>query len=177
MSIAGMIMDVVLISLLVAALAYGFRLERRLKVLREGQVGFALAVNELNGAATRAESAVATLREASQETDLLHDRIVKARALKTELTTFIDRASIRPRSAPEPAAVAAAAAEPAPRPAPKPVPRPAAPPARREGPTGMAAAAGPVLHALAANHAAQQSLNLARRKLDDDMFEPALKTA
>ena len=41
----------------------------------------------------------------------------------------------------------------------------------------MAAAAGPVLHALAANHAGQQSLNLARRKLEDDMFEPALKTA
>ena len=174
MSIAGMVLDFVLISLLVAALAYGFRLERRLKVLREGQVGFALAVNELNGAASRAESAVATLREASQETDLLHDRIVKARALKNELTTFIERAPVRPRPAPEAAPVAAA--EPAPRPAPRPVPRPAPQP-RRDGPTGMAAAAGPVLHALAANHAAQQSLNLARRKLDDDMFEPALKTA
>lgn len=170
MSEAGMILDVLLIALLLAALGYGVRLEAKLKALREGQVGFAKAVGELNGAAARAEAALSTLRNASEETDLLHDRIVKARALKTELTTFIDRVPVRPQ----------AAVRPAPAPAPEAreeTPRPAARPAVHQGPTGMKAAAGPVLQALAANQAAQQSINRARRKLDDEIFQPALKTA
>ena len=60
----GMIMDAVLMLLLVAAVGYGVKLERKLKALREGQVAFAQAVGELNAAAGRAESALATLRAA-----------------------------------------------------------------------------------------------------------------
>jgi len=41
-------------------------------------------VTELNSAAGRAEQALATLRASGQETDLLHDRIIKARAVKVE---------------------------------------------------------------------------------------------
>jgi len=156
-----MILDVLLIALLLAALVYGVRLEAKLRALREGQVGFAKAVGELNGAAARAEAAISTLRNASEETDLLHDRIVKARALKSELAAFIEGVPLRSqaaRTAPPASAPAARPAEPAARePAPRAAPRPA----------------GPVLQALAANQAAQQSINRARRKLDEDLFQPA----
>ena len=171
MSQAGMILDVLLIALLLAALGYGVRLEAKLRALREGQVGFAKAVGELNGAAARAEAAISTLRNASEETDLLHDRIVKARALKSELAAFIEGVPLRSQAArTAPAASEARPAGPVERePAPRVAPRPAA----HQGPTGMKAAAGPVLQALAANQAAQQSINRARRKLDEDLFQPA----
>ena len=87
----GMILDVVLMLLLALALAYGVRLERKLTALRAGQLAFASAVTELNTAAGRAESALASLRASGQETDLLHDRILKARELKAQLETLIAR--------------------------------------------------------------------------------------
>lgn len=87
----GMILDGVLMLLLVAALGYGIRLERKLTALRAGQVAFASAVTELNTAAGRAEAALSALRESGQETDLLHDRIVKARELKLELEGLVAR--------------------------------------------------------------------------------------
>jgi len=48
---AGMIMDAVLMLLLVAAVGYGIKLERKLAALRTGQIAFAQAVTELNAAA------------------------------------------------------------------------------------------------------------------------------
>ncbi|KAK0359861.1 hypothetical protein LTR94_029592, partial [Friedmanniomyces endolithicus] len=89
---AGMIMDAVLMLLLVAAVGYGIKLERKLAALRTGQLAFAKAVNELNAAAGRAETALATLRASGQETDLLHDRIIKAREVKQQLEALIARA-------------------------------------------------------------------------------------
>ncbi len=91
----GMLMDAVLMLLLVGAIAFGIRLERRLKVLRDGQLAFAGAVTELNQAAGRAEAALASLRASGQETDLLHDRIVRAREVKAELEKLIARAGDR----------------------------------------------------------------------------------
>jgi len=91
----GLVMDAALMLLLVCAIAFGVRLERRLKVLREGQLAFAGAVTELNEAAGRAEAALASLRAAGQETDLLHDRIVRARELKGELERLIARGEAR----------------------------------------------------------------------------------
>lgn len=87
----GVALDSVLMLLLVAALAYGLRLERKLTALREGQLAFAGAVNELNAAAGRAQSALADLRVAGEDADLLHDRIIKARTLKGELETLLSR--------------------------------------------------------------------------------------
>ncbi|MGA0544133.1 DUF6468 domain-containing protein [Brevundimonas sp. VNH65] len=87
----GVVLDAVLMLLLVAALAYGLRLERKLTALREGQLAFAGAVGELNAAAGRAQSALADLRAAGEDADLLHDRIIKARTLKTELETLMSR--------------------------------------------------------------------------------------
>lgn len=192
----GIILDSLLMLLLVAAIGYGIKLERKLKALREGQLAFAGAVTELNAAAGRAEQALATLRASGQETDLLHDRIIKARAVKQELEVLIARAPAAPRQAePQPVAPVEAPLE-------LKVPASAVAPllddeararrmaslmeriegaravmkasaARPTAPAPAPAAAdrfAPVMQALAANHAAQQSLNRARRSLDEDLF-------
>lgn len=110
MSAVGIVMDVLLIALILAAIGFGMRLERKLKALREGQESFAKAVSELNVAAGRAEAALAELRAAGEETDLLHERIVAARTLKAELEGLVSRgravspAASAPRA--EPAQVA-----------------------------------------------------------------------
>ena len=46
----GIILDSILMLLLVAAIGYGIKLEKKLKALREGQLAFAGAVSELNAA-------------------------------------------------------------------------------------------------------------------------------
>lgn len=186
----GMILDGVLMLLLVAALGYGVRLERKLTALRAGQLAFASAVNDLNTAAGRAETALASLRASGQETDLLHDRIIKAREVKAQLETLIARGGeYAPARAAEPAPRAAApAARPvAPVPVAAPVDEDDARAARMQALAeriqGMAAPARPsaaagnvhaILGALtkhgAANQSAKQSLNQARRNLDDDLF-------
>ena len=175
----GMILDGVLMLLLVAALGYGVRLERKLTALREGQQAFASAVTDLNAAAGRAENALASLRASGQETDLLHDRIIKAREVKAQLEALIARGpAAAPAAVVEPVRVAA------------PAPTPVAPPADDERAQRMAAlaeriqgmaipakprAAGEsnvaaILGAIAANQSAKQSLNRARRSLDEDLF-------
>ena len=193
----GIILDSILMLLLAAAIGYGIKLEKKLKALREGQLAFAGAVTELNSAAGRAEQALATLRASGQETDLLHDRIIKARAVKQELEVLIARA---------PAGVASRAPQPQAEVREEPVlelnvPTSQVAPllddearARRmaslmeriEGaravmkapaaarpavaPAAPAEIFAPVRQAMAANHAAQQSLNRARRSLDEDLF-------
>ena len=189
---AGMIMDGVLMLLLVAAVGYGIKLERKLAALRTGQLAFAQAVTELNAAAGRAENALATLRASGQETDLLHDRIIKAREVKAQLETLIARA---PAAAP----VRIVEDEPARR-APTAVAAPVmtedeeraermaalaeriqglASPSTSRRATASTAPAGrdnvaAIVQALtagrSANHSAKQSLNAARRNLDDDLF-------
>lgn len=198
---AGMIMDAVLMLLLVAAVGYGIKLERKLAALRTGQIAFAQAVTELNAAAGRAEAALANLRASGQETDLLHDRIIKAREVKQQLEVLIARAptaTSRSReeeavARPEPHRSAAIAPSPA---APSPAAlvnddderarRMAALAERIQGmtPTVASAATGrapagrdnvaAIVQALtavgSANQTAKQSLNAARRNLDDDLF-------
>jgi hypothetical protein len=154
----GLVLDAILMLLLVAALAYGMRLERRLRALREGQLAFAGAVTELNQAASRAEAALASLRASGQETDLLHDRIQKARQVKAELEALIAKGSAANGMRAEPQAAPVRDAAPA-----------------AEAKPGLLSAEQvqtfrPVLQALAANQAAKQSLNRARRSLDDDLF-------
>jgi len=92
----GIILDSILMLLLVAALAYGVRLEKKLTALRAGQLAFAGAVTELNAACTRAEAALGSLRASSEEADMLHDRILKARAVKQELEVLCNRADRNP---------------------------------------------------------------------------------
>jgi hypothetical protein len=190
---AGMIMDGVLMVLLIAAVGYGIKLERKLAALRAGQLAFAQAVTELNAAAGRAENALATLRASGQETDLLHDRIIKAREVKAQLETLIARApAVAParivedepvrRAPPAALAPAPAATEDEER-----AERMAALAQRIQGLAGPSSnrrteAAAPagrdnvaaIVQALtagrSANHSAKQSLNAARRNLDDDLF-------
>lgn len=187
----GLILDGVLMVLLVAALGYGVRLERKLSALRAGQQAFASAVTELNTAAGRAETALATLRASGHETDLLHDRIVKAREVKAQLESLIARAPAAPARAvveESPLELRVAAPRPAPTPAVKPVVTTAdderalrmaalaeriqgmAAPAvaRAQAPGGSNVSA--ILGAMTANQAAKQSLNQARRNLDEDLF-------
>ena len=187
----GMILDAILMLLLVAALGYGVRLEKKLTQLRAGQLAFAGAVTELNAACTRAENALGSLRASGEEADLLHDRIIKARALKTDLEQLMARSGRTPPAqadvrAEEPRAeFRAAPARPAAQPAAPVVADPddrafrmAALAERIHGmaaPAPAAAGAGNVqaiLHALTANQAAKQSLNRARVNLatDDDLF-------
>ncbi|TPW01222.1 MAG: hypothetical protein FD125_2699 [bacterium] len=176
----GMILDGVLMLLLVAALGYGVRLEKKLSALRAGQQAFATAVTELNAAAGRAEAALASLRASGQETDLLHDRIVKAREVKAQLEALIARAPDTTRTplkeAPKPVLVAAR------------VPvavtaederalRMAALAERIQGmapaaraPAPVAAILGALTASRTANQAAKQSLNQSRRNLDEDLF-------
>ena len=187
----GLILDGVLMVLLVAALGYGVRLERKLSALRAGQQAFASAVTELNTAAGRAETALATLRASGHETDLLHDRIVKAREVKAQLEGLIARApsaparavveeaplelrTVAPRAVPAAATVPVAATaddERALRMAAlaeriQGMAAPAA--ARAQAPGGSNVSA--ILGAMTANQAAKQSLNQARRNLDEDLF-------
>ena len=179
----GMILDGVLMLLLVAALGYGVRLERKLTALREGQQAFASAVTELNTAAGRAETALASLRASGQETDLLHDRIVKAREVKAQLEALIARAPVAaPAGVAEPVREIATARPAAPAPAATPEDderalrmaalaeriQGLAAPARARAPGGSNVAA--ILGAMTANHTAKQSLNRARRSLDEDLF-------
>jgi hypothetical protein len=192
----GIILDAVLMLLLVAAIGYGIRLERRLKALREGQLAFAGAVGELNTAAGRAEAALASLRASGQETDLLHDRIVKAREVKAQLETLIAKSD---RLAPlhgegrlersdsqggEVSDRVHATSNPTPTAAPSALPMKGtendsalrmAALAQRIQSMAPAAAKPPapisaILSVLTANQAAKQSLNIARRNLDEDLF-------
>lgn len=193
---AGMIMDAVLMLLLVAAVGYGIKLERKLAALREGQLAFAQAVSELNSAAGRAEAALATLRASGQETDLLHDRIIKAREVKQQLEVLIARAPAASAETPaatethEPLTLSRTATVAADRvnddeerarrmtALAERIQGMAAPARSRSGDlrpvTGGRDNVAAIVQALtaagSANQTAKQSLNAARRNLDDDLF-------
>ena len=82
-------MNLMLAVLLLSALGFGWRLDRRLKALRDGQAHFAGAVADLDRAARRAEAGLADLRVATEEAvDLLAGRIEKARELAARLETL-----------------------------------------------------------------------------------------
>lgn len=99
MSLIAIAMNLLLAALLVAAMAVGLRLNRRLKALRDSHEGFEAAVRELNLAATRAEQGLADLRAATDEaTDLLSDRIEKGRTLAAKLERLVSAAPEAPRA-------------------------------------------------------------------------------
>ena len=117
MSLIAIAMNAILAGLLLAAMAVGIRLNRRLKALKDSHEGFEVAVRDLNVAAQRAEQGLADLRAATDEaTDILSDRIEKGRALASKLERLVSSAPETPRAmAPERAARAMPAAMPAPR--------------------------------------------------------------
>ena len=179
----GMVLDGVLMMLLVAALGYGIRLERKLAALRAGQLAFASAVTDLNTAAGRAEAALASLRASGQETDLLHDRIVKAREVKAQLESLIARAPAVPIRVAVPEIALASASAPSPDAGLEDDGRALRMAALAQRIKGMGPGAvrapapvaggnniAAILGALTANQSAKQSLNRARRSLDEDLF-------
>lgn len=122
MSIIGIGLNLLLAVLLAATLMMGWRLNRRLKALRDSHAGFAVAVRDLNIAAERAEQGLADLRAATDEaTDDLSDRIEKGRALAVKLEKLLREEPaprVRAPEAPQRAEVSLRmrAAEPAPAP-------------------------------------------------------------
>lgn len=79
--------------LLVAALWFGVRLDKKLKALRGAHEGFAKAVADLDQAAIRAHQSLKALRADGDESqELLHGRIVAARDLLMKLETQAGRA-------------------------------------------------------------------------------------
>jgi hypothetical protein len=104
MSLIGLAMNLLLAGLLIAALGMGWRLNRRLKALRDSHDGFAVAVADLNAAAARAEQGLADLRAATDEAvDILGERIEKGRNLASRLDRLIEHAEV-PLRAPQRAA-------------------------------------------------------------------------
>jgi hypothetical protein len=104
MSAAGLILNLLLAVLLISALGMGWRLNQRLKALRDSHDGFARAVRDLNDAAARAEQGLADLRAASDEAlDVLSEQISKGRQLSVKLQQQISQAPQMPAArAPEP---------------------------------------------------------------------------
>jgi hypothetical protein len=108
MSFIAFAMNGVLAVLLIVALAFGWRLERRLKALRDSHEGFAKAVKDLDQAAARAEQGLADLRAATDEAaETLAIRIERAQALAAQLDERISKPPpARPeRDVPAPPAV------------------------------------------------------------------------
>ena len=137
MSLTAIALNGLLAILLLIALAFGVRLERRLKALRDSHEGFAKAVADLDRAAMRAEQGLADLRAATDEAaDSLSDRIAKAQALAAQLDERLNRpivtpppaasgrAAVEQRLAAEPRATEPRAASPRPMRAPEPEPSP-----------------------------------------------------
>ena len=104
MSIIALSMNILLGVLLVGALIMGWRLERRLKTLRSGHDDFAKAVADLDNAALRAQSALVSLRLASQEAEEgLAGRIAEAHALTAVLERAVTERPRRTGAVAEPA--------------------------------------------------------------------------
>ena len=94
MSAVAIIMNLILSGLLLAALAFGWRLERRLKALKDSHDSFARAVADLDTAAARAEQGLADLRAATDEAaETLSDRIEAAKALSVRLERGVSASS------------------------------------------------------------------------------------
>lgn len=79
-------LDLILASLLLAALYVGFRLDRKLKALKDSHAGFAGAVAELDAAIVKAQDGLATLKStANQAQTDIADRVQDAKGMSARL--------------------------------------------------------------------------------------------
>lgn len=86
MSLAAFVFEALIGLLLVGAAIMCWRVDRRLKALRDGQDGLRETVAALNDAVDRARAGLAALDRASRESgEVLEARIREARALADEL--------------------------------------------------------------------------------------------
>lgn len=89
MTAVTLILQTVFSLLVIAALGYGVRLNRKLVELRDGQAKFAAAVTELDRAAARAESGLHALRTSTDMAEAeLAGRIEAARELAGKLAAL-----------------------------------------------------------------------------------------
>ncbi len=94
MSPVSLVMNLLLAVLLLLALGFGWRLERRLKALKAGHADFTKAVADLDRAALHAAKSLADLRATTDESiDLLSSRIERARELTGKLEKLNDEAA------------------------------------------------------------------------------------
>jgi hypothetical protein len=165
MSPIALSLDLLLMVLLIAAMGFGWRLDKRLKSLKQSHADFTGAIADLDRAAQRAETGLAQLRQATDEAvDLLAGRIEKARELTGKLERLTQEAtSVGPRAAND-------------------TPRPTAErPKVRSAPTASPVDAVLAAESLARRLSSDDSLVLrnpiapAASSVDDDLFEaPAL---
>ncbi|MGP1276456.1 MAG: DUF6468 domain-containing protein [Caulobacterales bacterium] len=86
MSMAAFLFEALIGVLLVGAAVMCWRVDRRLKALRDGQDGLKETIGALNDAVDRARAGLAALDRASRESgDVLEQRTREARALADEL--------------------------------------------------------------------------------------------
>ena len=90
----GLVLDILIICLLGASTGYCIILNRRLKILRQGQEEFFNLIGRFDDAAQRTEANIDRLRDVSGEIDdSLRERISTARGLRDELQFLIERAA------------------------------------------------------------------------------------
>jgi len=101
MSLVAITLNLLLSTLLIAALVIGWRVERRLRTLKEGQALFANSVAELNAAAARAETGLSDLKSTmSEASETLSGRLEDARRLVGDLDRRITAAQALPDAPP-----------------------------------------------------------------------------
>jgi hypothetical protein len=88
---AGLILDVVVLCALAATILYARKLSRQFADMRADRKTFEKLIEAINNAASRADIATRSLREAAQTGgDQLQDKINAARALADELEIVIE---------------------------------------------------------------------------------------
>jgi len=95
MTLAGLIFEGLVASLLLVAVVMCWRVDRRLNALKHGQDGVREGVVALNEATDRARASLAALERATTESgEILQARVLEARGLAEELrlmTSHADR--------------------------------------------------------------------------------------
>lgn len=92
MASLGVVLDILMVLLLGAVLAYAVMLNKRLAQLRSNKDELAKVINAFNEATQRAEASIPRLRKAADDIkSQLEDRIEKAVSLKDDLAFMIDR--------------------------------------------------------------------------------------
>lgn len=90
MSIAGLVLDVFILAALGATIFYCLRLSRQFNQLQADRKAFETLIQSLTVAASRAEAAIKSLKEAAIESgDGLQEKINNARSLFDELEIMI----------------------------------------------------------------------------------------
>lgn len=93
-------LELLLAALLVATLGLGFRLERKLRALRDSQAGFVKAMSELDGAAYRTQNGLEMLRQATDEArGALVPRIEAAQTAAARLEQLTSEAELAAKRA------------------------------------------------------------------------------